>query len=130
MKTLDGTFGALLAAVALMCIPTTHAGGWETELPQPEMRQSSDGVLSTVLRAMIADNQIDDQLSGERQVVHTPTYNGTIPGPTLVLSPGDTLAINFINSLPDNPTTQRGGRFPHGFSSLNLHTHGLEVSPS
>ena len=56
MKTLDGTFGALLAAVALMCIPTTHAGGWETELPQPEMRQSSDGVLSTVLRATIADS--------------------------------------------------------------------------
>ena len=32
MKTLDGTFGALLGAVALMCIPTTHAGGWENRI--------------------------------------------------------------------------------------------------
>lgn len=65
MKTLDGTFGALLGAVALMCIPTTHAGGWETELPQPEMRQSSDGVLDTVLRAHIAANEMTDQLTGK-----------------------------------------------------------------
>lgn len=69
MKTLDGTFGALLGAVALMCIPTTHAGGWETELPQPEMRQSSDGVLDTVLRAHIAANEMTDQLTGEIQWV-------------------------------------------------------------
>ena len=42
------------------------------------------------------------------------TYNGTTPGPTLRLRPGDVLMITLRNQL-DRPT--------------NLHTHGLHVSP-
>jgi FtsP/CotA-like multicopper oxidase with cupredoxin domain len=45
-------------------------------------------------------------------VGRTPTYSGTIPGPTLVLNPGDTLKINHVNNLPPEPADQRGGRFP------------------
>ena len=41
-------------------------------------------------------------------------YNGSVPGPTLHLRPGDHLGIDLINHL-DQPT--------------NLHTHGLQVSP-
>ena len=41
-------------------------------------------------------------------------YNGTVPGPTLRLRPGDELGIRLVNSL-DEPT--------------NLHVHGLHVSP-
>ena len=41
-------------------------------------------------------------------------YNGTVPGPTLRLRPGDELAIRLVNGL-DEPT--------------NLHVHGLHVSP-
>ena len=53
-------------------------------------------------------------------MVHTPTYNGTIPGPTLVLNPGDTLKINHINSLPPEPADQRGGRFPHDLACVEF----------
>ena len=41
-------------------------------------------------------------------------YNGTSPGPTLRVRPGDELAVRLTNRL-DQPT--------------NLHTHGLRVSP-
>jgi FtsP/CotA-like multicopper oxidase with cupredoxin domain len=42
-------------------------------------------------------------------------YNGSVPGPTLHLMPGDHLGIDLVNAL-DEPT--------------NLHTHGLQVSPN
>jgi len=42
------------------------------------------------------------------------SFNGTVPGPTLYLQPGDRLRIELVNRLHD-PT--------------NLHTHGLHVSP-
>src|SRR3954463_16249171 len=124
-------FGAILGAVILMATPSALADGSDAAVfPQPQIRQSSNGVLATVLRAHIATNEVTDQLTGETRSVHTPTYAGTIPGPTLVLMPGDTLKINHINGLPPNPSDQRDGRFPHDLNSLNFHTHGLQVSPS
>ena len=97
--------------------------------PQPEVRESSGGSLTTTLHARIADNMLVDQFSGGQRVVHTPTYEGTIPGPTLSVQPGDTLSIDLVNDLPANPTVQRGGGFPHDPYTTNLHTHGLSVSP-
>ena len=97
--------------------------------PQPEVRESSGGMLQTTLHARIADNMIVDNFSGDHRVVHTPTFEGTIPGPTLSLKPGDTLSINIFNDLPANPKVQRMGFFPHDPYTINLHTHGLEVSP-
>lgn len=41
------------------------------------------------------------------------TYDGHLPGPTLVVEPGDLLRVRLVNDL-DDPT--------------NLHTHGLHVS--
>jgi FtsP/CotA-like multicopper oxidase with cupredoxin domain len=101
----------------------------EAAFPEPELRRSSDGVLDTTLDARIADNQVRDQVTGETRTIHTPTFEGTIPGPTLEVRPGDTLSINLVNDLPPNPPNQRGGFFPHDFHTLNLHTHGLQVSP-
>jgi FtsP/CotA-like multicopper oxidase with cupredoxin domain len=43
------------------------------------------------------------------------TYNGTTPGPTLRVRPGDVLSITLENRLGE---------------MTNLHTHGLHVSPS
>ena len=97
--------------------------------PQPEVRESSGGMLKTTLHARIADNMMVDNFSGDHRVVHTPTFEGTIPGPTLSLKPGDTLSIDMVNQLPANPTVQRTGFFPHDPYTINLHTHGLEVSP-
>jgi FtsP/CotA-like multicopper oxidase with cupredoxin domain len=97
--------------------------------PVPEVRTSSRGVLKTTLHACIGKNKIVDQPSGETRVIHTTTYEGTIPGPTLVVKPGDRLSIDLTNNLPANPTNQRGGFFPHDPSTTNFHTHGLTVSP-
>jgi FtsP/CotA-like multicopper oxidase with cupredoxin domain len=41
-------------------------------------------------------------------------YNGTLPGPTLRIRPGDRVRLNLVNRLDD---------------ATNLHTHGLHVSP-
>ncbi len=41
-------------------------------------------------------------------------YNGSVPGPTLRVRPGDIMTVRLVNQL-DEPT--------------NLHTHGLHVSP-
>jgi FtsP/CotA-like multicopper oxidase with cupredoxin domain len=66
-----------------------------------------------------------DGFSAEHRVIHTPTYEGTIPGPTLSLEAGDTLSIDLVNDLPANPTIQRMGFFPHDPYTTNFHTHGL-----
>ena len=97
--------------------------------PQPQVHQSSSGVLSLTLQATIARNLVRDPTSGETRLIETPTYNGTIPGPTLRAKPGDSLEILLVNDLPSNPLGQRMGGFPHDPYSTNLHTHGLTVSP-
>src|SRR5882757_9687768 len=51
--------------------------------PQPEVRESRHGILSTTLDVRIADNTMVDGFDGTHRVIHTPTYDGTIPGPTL-----------------------------------------------
>ena len=55
-----------------------------SEFPQPEVRQSQHRILETTLHARIADNQMTDQSTGETRTIHTATFEGTIPGPTLV----------------------------------------------
>jgi FtsP/CotA-like multicopper oxidase with cupredoxin domain len=100
-----------------------------SSFPQPQVRKSMGGTLSTTLHARIADNMLLDQFSHQQRVAHTPTYEGTIPGPTLSVKPGDTLSIDLINDLPANPNQQRGVFYPHDPYSTNLHTHGLSVSP-
>jgi FtsP/CotA-like multicopper oxidase with cupredoxin domain len=73
-------------------------------------------------------------------------YEGSIPGPTLRVRPGDTLRINLVNKLDvlpaglpaDNPFLcsplvgpghGEGGDHPTTCDT-NLHTHGFHVSPS
>ena len=77
--------------------------------PEPPMRYSRNGVLNTTLRAAVGPVQID-----HRRAI-TMNYDGSYPGPALVICAGDRLVIHYINDLRQ-PT--------------NLHTHGLHVSPS
>src|SRR5260370_14594227 len=86
-------------------------------------------MLKTTLHVLIGENPMVDGFSGEHRVIHTPTFEGTIPGPTLSVKPGDTLSIDLVNDLPANPKVQRMGFFPHDPYTINLHTHGLSVSP-
>jgi FtsP/CotA-like multicopper oxidase with cupredoxin domain len=119
----------LLAAFLTIRRGQTSPGHDVHGFPQPEVRQSSQGVLRTTLHVRIGENQLVDQVSGETRTVHTTTYEGTIPGPTLVVRPGDTLAMDLVNDLPPNPEVQRDKAFPHDPNTTNLHTHGLSVSP-
>jgi FtsP/CotA-like multicopper oxidase with cupredoxin domain len=78
------------------------------ELLQPSSIRSADGALDLTLTAAASPIVIGGR------TVNALTYNGTLPGPTLVVRPGDTLTVRLANRL-NEPT--------------NLHTHGLHVSP-
>ena len=77
-------------------------------LTEPETLRSENGLLR--VRLEVAETSVT--LAG--RPAHMLTYNGTVPGPTLRLRPGDRLQVELVNRLSD-PT--------------NLHTHGLHVSP-
>jgi len=70
--------------------------------------ESRDGLLELELRAALTEVTIAGTTA--RMLA----YNGSVPGPTLHLRPGDRMRVRLVNDL-DKPT--------------NLHTHGLLVSP-
>jgi FtsP/CotA-like multicopper oxidase with cupredoxin domain len=94
---------------------------------QPSRVESQNGILDVDLKIAYANVVVDGQAMKLR------TYNGGFPGPTLVAKPGDILRIREQNSLPpDSPeptTAMHNMNEPHGFNIVNLHTHGLNVSP-
>jgi FtsP/CotA-like multicopper oxidase with cupredoxin domain len=83
--------------------PILHDG-----FPEPPARYSRNGRLDVPLTASLGTVLID----GKR--VKTLNYDGTFPGPTLVICAGDHMTVHFKNDLTE-PT--------------NLHTHGFHVSP-
>src|SRR5215212_6799541 len=110
------------------------------ELVAPEVRASQDGLLDTTLRARV----MSLPLAGQNATVSV--YEGSFPGPTLRVRPGDTLRVNLVNSLnalppglPQNspficsPVTGPGqmpNSTEHAMTcDTNLHVHGFHVSP-
>jgi FtsP/CotA-like multicopper oxidase with cupredoxin domain len=71
----------------------------------------------------------EGQYEGPGVVQNTRMYNGQVLGPTIKVSPGDTLNINVINNLPTPgfDTSALHNEFKT-FDITNLHTHGLHVS--
>ncbi|MBL8126934.1 MAG: multicopper oxidase domain-containing protein [Chloroflexia bacterium] len=98
---------------------------WESEdLVEPENRRSVDGVLETELHAQYTWKD------GGGYQLSMRSYEGTIPGPTLRLQPGDTLKIGFHNLLPaSRDEDPRDEDLPHHLNSTNFHFHGAHVSP-
>jgi FtsP/CotA-like multicopper oxidase with cupredoxin domain len=109
------------------------------EFVEPEVRASQDGLLDTTLTAGV----LPVQLAG--QTVTASVYEGSFPGPTLRVRPGDTLRVNLVNTLNDLPTglpeyspflchvvTGPSHSPTDHISSCdtNLHVHGFHVSPS
>lgn len=93
-------------------------------LVEPEVRSSANGELRTTLRVGYTYKDI----GGYRLSLRS--YEGTIPGPTLRLRPGDTLRIRLINNLPPNPDPAPVDMsLPHHFNTTNFHFHGSHVSP-
>jgi FtsP/CotA-like multicopper oxidase with cupredoxin domain len=109
----------------------SEPGADPSGFPQPQVRRSRHGVLQTTLHACISTKEMLDQNAQPPTTVefHPPTFEGTIPGPTLEVKPGDRLSILLVNDLPYNPPNERDNHFPYDENTLNLHTHGLTVSP-
>ena len=84
-----------------------RAGG-SVALLEPEVVRSQDGLLRVELVAAHREAAVAGRAA--RAV----TYNGTVPGQTWRVRPGDRIEVLLRNEL-DTPT--------------NLHTHGLVVSP-
>ena len=82
-------------------------GAPATSWSEPTVLASSGGVLTFDLT--VSEATVDVAGTSARMLA----YNGTVPGPTLHVRPGDTLRVHLVNRL-DQPT--------------NLHTHGLVVS--
>src|SRR5215472_16154395 len=70
---------------------STGATSDASTFPQPVVRESRDGMLRTTLHACISTQQMLDENAQPPQVVkfRPPTFEGTIPGPTYVVKPGD-----------------------------------------
>ncbi len=71
--------------------------------------QSVNGVLDVTLTLAQGPVKIGDVI-----VEDAWTYNGSYPGPTLAVNPGDTMNIKLINQLP---------------MATNFHFHGMHISP-
>ena len=110
-----GGFGVLVGGVGLswsglpwLAPRSSSIGGGGGSLVEPEVLRSWGGVLRVELVAARQESTV----AGRRARVLT--YNGTVPGQTWLVRPGDRIEVRLRNEL-DIPT--------------NLHTHGLEVSP-
>ncbi|MFD6421131.1 multicopper oxidase family protein [Streptomyces sp. NPDC060198] len=124
-----GRRAVLLSAPALMtgALRAPRASAAAAPFDRPALIRSANGVLSTTLRVAFTRGT----LAGVGDV-DLRLYNGSMNGPTLRVRPGDLLDIEHINDLPPNPDQVSHGdhNVPHGFNTVNLHTHGLHVSPS
>jgi suppressor of ftsI len=86
-----------------------HFAGWIKDgFPEPPTIFSHDGVLNTTLTATTYTINVNHHTYQGME------YDGSTPGPTLVICRGDVVHVNLVNKLP-LPT--------------NLHVHGLHVSP-
>ena len=93
----------------------THAGldrlggeGSVNLLREPPRLHSRGGLLTLTLQA--EEREVFVAGRHRKAIV----YNGSFPGPTLVVDPGDRMRVRLVNGL-EHPT--------------NLHTHGFHVSP-
>ena len=112
-------------------LPTNSPG---RELREPMNHSSKDGELNVTLvfgSLNLADNSDGTGVSVELVGFSSGLGEAaTSPGPTLRVRAGDTLRILLINNMP--PEVVDTGSIPqgsHDFDVVNLHTHGLHVSP-
>ena len=141
---------AALALTAALASPALAAGAADDDCPacagyvrhqpltEPRAHPSMGGQLGVTLTARLTRTTI-----GGRPAL-SQVYNGQFPGPTLVVSPGDTLRVHLRNRLnPDylpygasseDPAPIFPGQPYAGFTQplgnpTNLHVHGMHVSP-
>jgi FtsP/CotA-like multicopper oxidase with cupredoxin domain len=118
---------SILAPLAGRTRPKTVVRLADGDLPEPRIISSVGGVLSASITCATIPATI-----GGRHALQPVTYDGTFPGPTLWVRPGDTVDLTFTNHLVfDQAETHPGyGRPPRSTHNSNLHYHGLHVSPT
>jgi len=100
------------------------APAMDQPLVEPEVRRSTNGVLSTSLRCAYAYRDI----GGVR--LYLRSYEGGL-APTLRMKPGETLKIRLTNDFPPNRDIAPSlTSYPHQNNNTNLHFHGAHCSPS
>lgn len=96
---------------------------------QPPVQRSVDGFLSVPFQYEYATNTVGTP-NGERNF-RARTINGTLTPPTIRIRRGDRLEIPITNSLPANTDPiPPDENTPHHFNTVNIHTHGLHISPA
>lgn len=108
----------------LLSLQYATVNGQGDALVQPLTIDSSSGTLDTTLTIQYAD------FSGPGySFKNTRLLNGSLPGPTLRLSAGDTLRILYENKLSAQPdAVSTGANEYHNPDHSNLHFHGGHVS--
>lgn len=91
-------------------------------LPVPRSVRSEGGRLDLVLTL-----ERTTVTTGSGATLKTRAFNGTVPGPTIRLQPGDDLKVHFKNRLPDQGSAYVHNQFSAADES-NVHFHGLHVS--
>lgn len=102
-----GAFAVTAGASYQVMKNLNPAGG--RQFASPQVLESKGGVLELDLKLAKVDKPLG------RGTVTMLSYNGTVPGPTIKVRPGDTLKVNLVNNLDE---------------ASNLHTHGLFVHPN
>ncbi len=118
-------------------------------MPQPPVLRSVNGRLNTTFNIDYIETSVETKV-GERNALLR-SWNGFLGGPTLRVKPGDRLEVVINNDLPPNDNSHiidenhahngqilahNGGdhgideNIPHDFNTINLHAHGLHVSPA
>eukprot|EP00475_Leptophrys_vorax_P016194 TRINITY_DN22651_c0_g1_i5.p1 TRINITY_DN22651_c0_g1~~TRINITY_DN22651_c0_g1_i5.p1 ORF type:complete len:559 (+),score=104.66 TRINITY_DN22651_c0_g1_i5:30-1706(+) len=92
-------------------------------LPSVPSISSHDGWLDTTLSVDVCD------WVGPVSY-RTRCFNGSVPGPTIYLYPGDVVRVLVINNLGEQENEYLEENTFHTPNTTSLHTHGLHVSPS
>jgi len=105
----------------------SSANALDGDLAEPRVIGSVGGILAAAITCSTRPVTI-----AGRQVMQPVTYNGTFPGPTLWVRPGDTVDLSFTNNIIfDQADTKPGyGRPPRPTNATNLHYHGMHVPPT
>lgn len=124
----------MLAAAMLACMVVGSATGISPsaastgELLRPiPVIESSQGHLDVTFDIVVARRTVAYNVSFMAR-----TYNGRIPGPTLLARPGDNVSITLRNQLETNvplPGSSAPFSTARAANSSNLHVHGIYDSP-